>query len=754
MTTLLMCLCSPVSGQDEQSGDVIDLNALNKDLDGFRDRLTRLRGEIDQSTFDPQALVDRLDFEAKALLEFVTDAIVFQPYEGALRGVAGTLRAGAGNSLDQSILLASVLKSAGYDARVVKATLSEQDALRLLQQTASAKPAMSLDYLQTHVNTAFPETTKQSDPKELSETLAFKVAREQEKRLLETLQTAGLGLEPRDVTARWLSVVREYFWVQHRDGPSSEWQDEHPAFGQAKAPESLAPEEYFADSIPEQYHHSFSISAWMEQLMAGKIIKHQLMSPWSGPVANLAGTAIRYRNAPSGLVPDTAADLDQAVADTRFLMPMLNGARAPGAQAFDLKGRVIDPFALASPAASMFQTLGDKMTAATEGVMDDKDGQPVMALHSMWLEFTFSTPSGESETQRRYLVAPREDYSGDQKALLWPLMTDHVYMLAASGQPLDYLADRYLDTAIQNMDWLEAMIHKAFRPDVGTPLPSELPVDFPSLTQYWLMERHPGLEEEVIAYRSVPGLMGLRRGFRDADTAFAGVDIVWNAIEHVRISDTGLEQIPRAALSRGVWETVVEAVPAKVLGLNPSAITSTTRVFELAGEQGLESKVFEPSQSAQTGPLGLGATARKFFDQDLARGYVVVAPVKVPDQALQAGWWRVHPETGETLGMTGDGYGQESVEYMIIDMALTANSLVNAVNALKECEQEPSMVTKLCCIVEANINNVAGLSFGGILGATVASGTVRIFNIASAVTRISPLPGVDAGCDSIPDTEW
>jgi len=752
--SFLLMFSTSLWAQAASADGEIDLVALKKDIDEVRARLTRLRGEVDRSGFEPEAMVDRLDFEVELIIDFVQTSIVFQPYEGALRGVAGSLQAGAGNSLDQSILLASLLKSAGFDARLVKGRLEDTDALRLLRQTATGMPNASLEYLQANVTSEFPQTEPAAPGKDLHKTKVFQVAQTQEKHLLDVLIASGIPLQPRDVTSQWLPIVREYFWVQHRDGPSGGWQDAHPAFGKLDPPAVLTAEAFYADSVPAKYHHTFSISAWMEQLVSGKIVKHQLMSPWSGPVANLNGVAIRYRNAPNGLNLETASELDKAIANTQFLMPLLNGAQAPGAQAFDLKGRAIDPFALGSPAAGLFKTLGDKLLDATEAVKDDQSGQPVMALHSMWLEFTFATPSGYSQTHRRYLLAPRSDYSGDEQELVWSLMTNHVYMLAAGPQPLDFLADRYLETAIEDMDWMYAMIHKAFRPDTGIPLPGDLPVDFPSLTQYWLMERHPGLKEDVIAYRSVPGLMGLRRGFRDADTAFVGVDIVWNAIEHLRISDTGLEQIPRAALSRGVWETVVEGVPAQVLGLEPRAVTSTTRVFELAGEQGLESKVFEPGHSAQTGPLGLDATARIFFDQDLARGYAVVAPVKVPDRALQAGWWRVHPETGETLGMTGDGYGQESVEYVITDMVLTANSLVNKVNALKECEQQPSMVTKLCCIVEANINNVAGLSFGGILSATAAKGTVRLFNVASWATGINPLPGVDAGCDLIPDTEW
>jgi hypothetical protein len=46
-------------------------------------------------------------------------------------------------------------------------------------------------------------------------------------------------------------------------------------------------------------------------------------------------------------------------------------------------------------------------------------------------------PSEVSRSQRRFLVPPREDYSGDPQALAWPLITDYVYLLANGGQPLD-----------------------------------------------------------------------------------------------------------------------------------------------------------------------------------------------------------------------------------------------------------------------------------------------------------------------------
>ena len=147
----------------------------------------------------------------------------------------------------------------------------------------------------------------------------------------------------------------------------------------------------------------------MAQMVRDKVTTHALMKPWTLPAANASGKALRYTNAPSGLNVDTMGDLDKALEETDFLVPNLNDGRPPGMQAFDLRGVLIDPFALGSPAAGLFQTLGDKMAQATEGVIADPEGKPVMALHSMWLEFTFTTPSGKKRTERRYLVAPCTD---------------------------------------------------------------------------------------------------------------------------------------------------------------------------------------------------------------------------------------------------------------------------------------------------------------------------------------------------------
>ncbi len=752
---------SALSETDETvaSGDRINYVEIQKGIDEMTVALKKTRAEVDRSSFDPSALVDHLEYETQPAIEFVRDSIVYQPYAGTLRGVTGTLRAGAGNSLDQSMLLANLLKTAGLDARIVRATLTDADALRLLRSVRQADPGKSLDYLQKSLAANFgAQAGRAVTPVTWDETKLAGEAKSLVDTLKLSLQNAGVNLADNEVQAQWLPLAKPYFWVQYREGSFQEWQDAHPAFAADAAPEGLVAEEYFQDSIPEQYQHLLTISAWVGQWVAGKITARQIMAPWTRPVANLDAQTIVYRNSPSGLNMNNLGDLDVVVEKTQILIPMFNEAMAPGGMAFDLQGRVIDPMALGA-SAGVFQTIGDKMGKATTGLMDRDDKQPAMALNSMWLEFTFTAPGGEKTTHRRYLLTPRTDHNTDAKEVLWPLLTNHVYQVNAGGQPLDYLAERYLVTGISNQAWLEAMIGKFREPDKPMAKPSsEIPADFPVLAQYHFMDDNPFTQGGVISFRATPSLVGLRRGFRNANTSFAGVDIVANHIEHIRVTDNGLQQVPAAGLARGVWDTVLESVPRKSLIVDDKSSSSTAAVFRKAAKQNIPVRVLKPGSTEALESFGLDANASRFVQADLDHGYVVVLPEKLPEGAAMAGWWRVETASGETLGMTGDGHGQDVVEYLTEVVGIAFN-MVQAVQALKDCDKQANDVAKMCCLVEANINNVAGLGFGGLLGATVGTAGGALFDILNYATSAATggqgmMPAAKLGCDKMQATEW
>src|SRR5690606_25855650 len=94
-----------------------------------RQRFARMGELLDPSGFDVDALALELAFEEPDdIAAWVDDNGRYEAYDGVLRGPTGTLVAGAGNALDQAVLLARLLGDAGFDARVALGTLGEEDA--------------------------------------------------------------------------------------------------------------------------------------------------------------------------------------------------------------------------------------------------------------------------------------------------------------------------------------------------------------------------------------------------------------------------------------------------------------------------------------------------------------------------------------------------------------------------------------------------------------------------------------------------
>jgi hypothetical protein len=89
--------------------------------------------------FDKEMLLDELDYDADKIIDFVSNKIVYQAYDGVLRGVEGTLIGRAGNSHDQAITLASMLNDADVEAQIMVGELNDIQIEELNRQIASAK---------------------------------------------------------------------------------------------------------------------------------------------------------------------------------------------------------------------------------------------------------------------------------------------------------------------------------------------------------------------------------------------------------------------------------------------------------------------------------------------------------------------------------------------------------------------------------------------------------------------------------------
>jgi hypothetical protein len=83
-------------------------------------------------------LAFELEYDVEKIFRFVTDEIGYEPYDGALRGIQGTLWSGAGNSVDKAMLLKALLDASTVNVQFVTGSLPEAEATRLLESTAQA----------------------------------------------------------------------------------------------------------------------------------------------------------------------------------------------------------------------------------------------------------------------------------------------------------------------------------------------------------------------------------------------------------------------------------------------------------------------------------------------------------------------------------------------------------------------------------------------------------------------------------------
>ncbi len=247
----------------------------------------------------------------------------------------------------------------------------------------------------------------------------------------------------------------------------------------------------------------------------------------------------------------------------------------------------------------------------------------------------------------------------------------------------------------------------------------------PHLALFRFFDRGAALFGADIAYRAEPTLVVLREGLVSEGVGFRSVDIVSNRQRVMTRSGDGLQLAPDKALAIGVWETVSEALAHANLP-GGDAHNNTFETFVAAAKQGIGIRVLKPG--AAPGGLDLPASEQRLLADDLTRGFAVVVPNGRVAASRLGGWWRVDPQSGSTLGMTGDGRGQELTEYLI-DVTGNALTQINSVKNYADCEKYTDTATKACCLMEAHMRNVGGMALGGAIGASFGGGIALMCDI-------------------------
>ena len=688
-------------------------------LDEAFTELEELRGLIDRTTFDLEDLSFELFFEdAEGIVDWVRDNIAFQPYAGVLRGADGALRAGAGNAMDQALLLANLLNQSGYDARLAVGTIDHDQAAELLAETTAA-PERDYTELQEQLEAALPDMgwdrffgTEAEDGR-LSETAEFTDA------ILDALGTEGLRPGESADTEDVLEELLSYAWVEYRLSDDDPWLEAHPAAPFLNGAD-LQAEETLDGTIPDRYVHRVSFQVFNEVFEGKELEVKPVMDAWDQPAAAVAGRMITYANVPN--TADGSDDIATLLADSEYWIPTFNDGMPGSAMAFDMEGAMLSPDDAANPMAGVFRSVrGGFMDAvgALSGLGGGEQNDEPLALTAQWIVVTLTAPDGSEKEFRRTVfdrVGPDARAAGStergalsrEEAEL-KLFSEHRLMLFSGDLPLDYLLDVYLEKLLDTRPLLERALALEYGVEPEYALEEALDVQS-ELEHLLTMTEFSQGPAGQLSWFAEPALLM----FSDGLAGTPDDAVVRSSLDIMNNPRRSLES-PELLVQHGVWETLSER---DLFGDTQTNTANHGSVFD----------VVAPGSEA---PDHLPEEARYNLQRDLDSGFAALLPEGSDT------WWRVDPATGETLGITADGRGQSMLEYtiMLYDNAFT---LMFAMKSFNDCTKLSDVAAEFCCLAKAHLNAVFGIGLGHAIGGfgfggAVMSMTALSFNVTSGV---------------------
>lgn len=718
--------------------------------DSSRELLSKLSGLLDGASYDVGELALELAFEEpEAISSWVAQNIVYQTYPGLLRGPQGTLIAKAGNALDQSVLLATLLQDAGYDARLALGSLSDDDADRLVTSMFAARPATGASFDVDELNEALgpgaealAEAFAAVASTELTETEVYQEALLEADRLLQTL---GAPEDP-DLSDELRAEAKEYAWVEFRLGPDVPWEAAHPAFAGAGSEPVVEAVEYLDGAVPTELTHRLRIEVSIERKRGDEFQVEPIMTPWERPVANLVGVPVVVGNTVMGDVNvGSVEEMRTSMAEAAFFAPILNGSLAPGAQAFDINGNLVPPDAAASAMAGVFQTAGEKLGGAIGalGAMgsDEEEEQVPFALTAQYVDFVLIAPGGAEKRFRRTIFDRRDPTDraegGDgllpEAAVLDSVLTMQTVMVSVGTTSTDYALAGMLDQAEAQLDVVDRL--SASGPD-GSELDQgaallEASSDLSTRDHLQLFAAFDAFTYagQPLTYRAEPTVVSLfgTLALDAGGTSVSGVDIVSNVRRVLYLSGERVVRGFPATVFAGVWDTLMER--EFLSSRTPDVVDSVPEPGSLV--------LFDSFEALTASGAVVPPAAKEALQRDLAAGYAVAIPGR-PDYT-EPGWayWRVDRATGETLGISSSGRGVSMAEYLanlqvglIVSAALSVPSFI-------QCAASSASWTCYCDVVTSGVALPLGLAYlGALAGATGVVFTLLDIAVVGPVTTL------------------
>jgi len=675
-----------------------------KDTNSCFENLEAALADIPKDTFDPQAVIDMCGAEPAALFKWVRDNTYLVPYRGILRGPAGVLMDRVGNSVDRALLLCELMRSAGHRVRLAYGVLSEDQALEIWNEVRPF-PA---DKIQNIAELS----SKDIDDLVATCSLKYQMDKEETRSVIErlmegqrrleksiedsiTLQTSSiqksiekyLDKYQKDIEPKW-KAIKEHWWVQWAKDES--WLDLDPTcpdtqLGQA----SIDPQDtYQLNEIDEDLFHHLIIRVIVERWEGGSLEENIVLEHKIIPY-EIIGKRVTVLNYPVNWPPENqnlSEEKDSPDAQKAALLSMSEwlpvltiGSEQIKNLSFTTHGEIKE-----SPEKKRKTKSSSGLLGAFGRIRENRESSEGKKrdalLTAEWIEYELSSPGQPPRKIRRPVFdelgpaarsdenVPRPELSIDQQAqrnLTLSLSSTGILIQACQLSP-DFFAHELATNLIHNRSFFSDLILQKEPPNMDedlademeklSPLPSPLSLFAMSRLEFSRLNHFYLEKPNLFNFTLEPSMDS------QGNVSFRFVlDILAN--EWAVFPYSGSTAF-LARLEQGVLETNLEALFWGTIG---NVEPNTAKLFEQSLREGKGWLLIRDDRDPNWKKVRLPADARALINESLKEGYwalVPQAPYSYDDKEL-AGWWRIHPVTGDTLGMMESGRGQALTNYAI-----------------------------------------------------------------------------------------
>jgi Transglutaminase-like superfamily len=741
-----------------------------------------------REAWDPAAVVAAVGSDRVALFTWVRDHTALVPYRGSLRGATGVLMDRVGNSLDRALLLAELCKAAGVEVRLAQSTLTPEVVERLSGAWAArarpALPASAIDgaaVLATLVGDLGLDAKLVNDKVGKAEAATATLVERARARITSQARAVAATVKPGVSAAPAGAELADHWWVQVQD--NGVWQDLDPSLPDAEPGQALGVvgETIDPGALPDDQRHTLTVrvigEVWHDQTREDATLLEHTLAP-----ASFYGQRISLTNIPLDL-PDEAtllasqhpaADARAAlVAQTEWIPVLAIGSRIVAKMSVTDGGELYDvtaPDANTTRLARAVQRATKAGVGGATDLLDSLPGSPddtgaapaakppapkSAGFTREWIELEIRAPGTAPKIARRLVFDALDgadratahgvtlsDAAKLERALALIGETELLPMFARI--PDAFVVDRFVKALVAGRAALvEAAAVTAAKQEPTSELRRKLAAIAVPGTVYGLaLARFAWSPVAEQVYLDQLDLLTRRRRLVAVGGELRmrdGFDIVANAVAvwpgqgdqggKGGKGDKGGNEIDARAtrIAQGVADTAAEAFALGCPAASPKCVRAATTSDEYAVSGSTWTVI--PAGTTPALPQ-LPAAARVLALADLAAGYAIVVPPAAP-AGTAVTWWRVDPQTGETLGM-GLAGGNVQTE-TVIQMFVT---LINGVGCFMNMPPGSGHgLILIGCVAATGIG-----FFGPIIG--LAGGNWRF--LGYAMTIIGALIGVAA----------